>query len=73
MASVRVLLADDNVSFLAELRKKLDGIFEMVGAVGDGKQALDAVLSLDPDVAVLDISMPVMNGLSNVQCGIITQ
>ena len=40
MASVRVLLADDNVPFLAELRKKLDGIFEMVGAVGDGKQAL---------------------------------
>ena len=47
---------------MAELRKKLDGIFEMVGAVGPEMLEtvpLDAVLSLDPDVVVLDISMPV--------------
>lgn len=62
MASVRVLLADDHVKLLAEVQLRLGKVFEIVGAVGDGKQAVDAALRLDPDVLVLDISMPVMNG-----------
>ena len=62
VASVRVLLADDHVRLLAELRFRLDKVFEVVGAVEDGKQAVDATLRLDPDVLVLDISMPVLNG-----------
>jgi DNA-binding NarL/FixJ family response regulator len=62
VASVRVLLADDHVGFLAELRVRLGRVFEIIGAVEDGLQAVDAVLRLDPDVLVLDISMPVMNG-----------
>jgi DNA-binding NarL/FixJ family response regulator len=59
---VRVLLADDHARLLAELRARLGNVFEIVGAVEDGKQAVDAVLRLDPDVLILDISMPVMNG-----------
>jgi DNA-binding NarL/FixJ family response regulator len=62
LASVRVLLADDHARLLAELRLRLEKVFEIVGAVEDGKQAVDATLRLDPDVLVLDISMPVMNG-----------
>jgi DNA-binding NarL/FixJ family response regulator len=62
VALIRVLLADDNVRLLAELRVRLGRVFQIVGAVSDGKQAVDATLRLNPDVLLLDISMPVMNG-----------
>jgi DNA-binding NarL/FixJ family response regulator len=71
---VRVLLADDHSRVLAELRSKLGEVFEIIGAVEDGKQAVDVALRLDPDVLVLDVSMPVMNGfqaaarLRDVKC-----
>ncbi len=64
MSSVRILLADDHAGVRAYLQAKLRKVFEIVGAVEDGKQAVDAVLLLDPDVLVLDISMPVMNGFT---------
>jgi two-component system, NarL family, nitrate/nitrite response regulator NarL len=60
--SVRVLLADDHVQLLGELKLQLGRVFEGVGAVENGEQAVDAALRLSPDVLVLDISMPVMNG-----------
>jgi len=63
VASVRVLLADDHAQLLAELCQQLGKVFEIVGTAEDGRQAIDAVLCFDPDVVVLDISMPVMNGL----------
>ncbi len=62
MAPLRVLIADDNKLFLAELRARLGKVFQIVGAVEDGQQAIDAALRLDPDVLVLDIAMPVTNG-----------
>jgi DNA-binding NarL/FixJ family response regulator len=74
VALARVLLADDHAGVVAELRLQLGEVFEIVGAVEDGKQAVDAALRLDPDVLVLDISMPVMNGfqaaahLRDVKC-----
>jgi DNA-binding NarL/FixJ family response regulator len=57
------LIAEDHPEVLSELRVRLGKVFEIIGAVEDGKQAIDAVLRLDPDVLVLDISMPLMNGL----------
>jgi DNA-binding NarL/FixJ family response regulator len=60
--SVRVLLADDHVQLLGDLRKQLGREFEVVGAVENGEEAVHAVLRLSPDVLVLDIAMPVMNG-----------
>jgi DNA-binding NarL/FixJ family response regulator len=71
---VRVLLADDHPGVLAELRSKLGKVFEIIGAVEDGKQAVDVALRLDPDVLILDISMPVLSGfqaaarLRDVKC-----
>jgi len=62
MALVRVLLADDHVRLLADVRTRLGKLFEIIGTVENGKEAVDAVLRLDPDVLILDISMPVMNG-----------
>lgn len=68
MALVRVLLADDHSGVLASLDAQLGRVFEIVGAVTDGMQAVDATLRLNPDVLVLDISMPVMNGFQAAAC-----
>ena len=74
VATVRVLLADDHAGVRADLCFRLGKVFQIIGAVSDGKQAVDETLRLDPDVLVLDISMPVMNGfqaavrLRDVKC-----
>lgn len=72
--AVRVLLADDHAPLLGELQVQLGRVFDVVGAVENGEQAVNAALRLTPDVLVLDISMPVMNGfeaaarLRNLKC-----
>jgi DNA-binding NarL/FixJ family response regulator len=62
VAAVRVLLADDHAGVRADLCVRLGKVFEIIAAVEDGKRAVDAALRLDPDVVILDISMPVVNG-----------
>ena len=63
MTKIRVVLADDHQAVVARVRRTLCDDFEVITAVGDGLQAVDAVLQLDPDVLVMDISMPVLDGL----------
>jgi len=63
MGKVRILLADDHETILAHVRSILCHDFEVVGAVGNGRDAVTEVRRLDPDVLVIDISMPVLNGL----------
>jgi DNA-binding NarL/FixJ family response regulator len=63
LASVRVLLADDHQQFLAVAEQLLEPEFEVVKTVGDGKALLVEAAKLAPDVIVLDISMPNLNGL----------
>ena len=63
MSKARVLLADDHQAMLAKVRRELGDEFEIVATVGNGEEAVDAVCRLDPDVLVIDISMPVLNGL----------
>ena len=63
MPQTRVLIADDHPAMLEEVRRSLDGDFAVVGAVENGQDALDSVLSLNPDVLVTDISMPILDGL----------
>ena len=60
---IRVVLADDHKALLARVRRTLCELFEVVATAEDGNQAVDAVLSLNPDVLVIDISMPVLDGL----------
>ena len=60
---IRVLLADDNGEILDRVTTLLAADCDVVGAVRDGQQALEAAQDLKPDVLVLDISMPVMNGI----------
>jgi len=57
------LLVDDNGEMLTDLRDELSAEFEIAGTADSGEEAIREVLRLDPDVIVLDITMPVMNGL----------
>jgi DNA-binding NarL/FixJ family response regulator len=63
MSKVRVLLADDHESILAKIRGVLAQDFEVVAAVSDGREAVQQAQLLKPDVLVMDISMPVLDGL----------
>ncbi len=60
---IRVLLADDNRAMLTDIRSELDQHFEIIGTAANGKEVLKAVFELDPDVVVLDITMPFLNGI----------
>jgi DNA-binding NarL/FixJ family response regulator len=63
MSRPRVLLADDHALLLGALEKMLSADCEVVGQVSDGRTLVTAAETLKPDVIVLDISMPVLNGL----------
>ena len=63
MAKLRVVLADDHRQMIEIVRETLGEEFEVVGTAENGKQAVEAVLRLNPDALVTDISMPVLNGL----------
>src|SRR3954467_4938669 len=63
MGAPRVLLADDHSLLLTAFERLLSGECEIVGQVTDGRALVAAAERLKPDVVVLDISMPLMNGL----------
>ena len=63
----RVLLADDHTMFAQGLETLLEDEFDLVGSVRDGKALLEAAKELDPDVIVVDISMPILNGFDAVR------
>jgi DNA-binding NarL/FixJ family response regulator len=60
---LRVVLADDNPHFGDAIRSILGGAFQVVAAVSDGRQAMTAVLDLDPDLLITDLSMPYLDGI----------
>jgi DNA-binding NarL/FixJ family response regulator len=62
--AIRVVLADDHTLVRQGLRALLEREgFEIAGEASDGQQAVRMIASVDPDVAILDVSMPVLNGL----------
>jgi DNA-binding NarL/FixJ family response regulator len=63
MSRIRVLLADDHEEVLARVRVILGEDFDIVGAVNNGRDAVEETERLHPDVLVIDISMPILNGL----------
>lgn len=64
MTQKRVLVADDLAPMLAAVEALLQNSFHVIGLVSDGSAALDGILKFEPDLAVLDISMPGMSGLA---------
>jgi len=67
MSRTRVLLADDHTLLLEAFQKLLEPEFEVVGTVADGRALVAAASRLKPDVVVLDIAMPLLNGLDAAQ------
>ena len=63
MGTPRVLLADDHALLLGAYEKLLAGECEIVGQVCDGRALVAAAEALEPDIVVLDIAMPLLNGL----------
>ncbi len=60
---LRFLIADDHAMFGEALRTFLEKTYAVVGVVLDGRAMLDAAVRLRPDVIILDVSMPLLNGL----------
>lgn len=67
MTKPRILLADDHTMFVEALQKVLEPEFDLVGSVGDGRALLEAAPRLKPDVILLDLSMPLLNGIDAAQ------
>src|SRR5262245_15281634 len=63
MAGPRVLVADDDTILLEAFQKLLEPECDIVGQVTDGRALVAAAEKLKPDVIVLDIGMPLLNGL----------
>ena len=59
----RILIADDHVLIAETLRLLLEKAYTVVGTVADGRSLLSAIRKVDPDLIVLDIGMPLLNGL----------
>ena len=60
----RIVLADDHTLILDALKNLIEPEFEVVGTFNDGQALVEAVPELNPNVVVLDIGMPTMNGLN---------
>jgi len=66
MAKIRILVADDHPIVAEGLRSLLEPTFEVVAIVQNGRELVVAAKKLNPDVIVVDISMPLLNGIDAV-------
>ena len=64
-APTRILIADDDTAFMEMLRTALldHEEFEVVGVARNGQEAYDRAVELKPSVVLMDVSMPVLNGI----------
>ena len=65
MQPTRVLIADDQRIFRSIVRRKLADIpgIDLIGEAEDGQQAVSMAVELQPDIVLMDIAMPVLNGI----------
>lgn len=64
MKRTRILLADDHAMICAGFQKLLEPQYEVVDSVGDGLARLKSAPELKPDLILLDVGMPLLNGLN---------
>lgn len=67
MDRIRLLLADHHVMFTQGLQSLLHDKFDLVGTAGNGEELIAATIRLAPDMILVDISMPVLNGFDAVR------
>ena len=67
MEKKRILLADDHKIITDSLKSILEPHYKVVGAVEDGRKLVTEAKRLSPDVLIIDISMPKLNGLDAVR------
>jgi DNA-binding NarL/FixJ family response regulator len=67
MTRPRVLLGDDHALILDGVRTSLQKDCDVVGTAGDGKSLVEAAEKLRPDLVILDISMPILNGFESAK------
>lgn len=67
MTRPTILIADDHKMFAQGLAGLLEDEFDLVGSVENGQALIDEALRLNPDLIIVDISMPVLNGLDAVR------
>ncbi len=67
MKRTTILIADDHKMFAEGLASLLEEEFELVGIVENGKALIEAATRLEPEVIVVDISMPILNGFDAVR------
>lgn len=67
MKRTRLLIADDHVMFAQGLESLLRDEFDLLGTARNGEELVEATLRLQPDVILVDISMPVLNGFDAVR------
>lgn len=63
MTGIQVLLADDQTAIMDRVEQMLDGGFDVVAKVCDGQALLDVVAASPPEILVIDISMPRVDGI----------
>lgn len=63
MKRIRILVGDDHAFILEGVRRLLEGHYDVVGSASDGKALVEAAVRLAPHVVVLDVSMPILNGI----------
>jgi DNA-binding NarL/FixJ family response regulator len=63
MSRPRILVADDHPQVREALRKLLEPAFDVIGCVSDGRALVKAAVELRPDLVLVDVGLPVMNGL----------
>ena len=66
MQTIKVLLVDDNAKFIGFVNNILSGEMdiEVIGEARDGKEAISKAKELKPDIVLMDVRMPNMNGLT---------
>ena len=64
MRRARILVADDYEPIRVTLKKMLEPAYEVVGCVGDGRTLVTTAMDLQPDLVLLDVGLPVLNGLA---------